>query len=423
MAYLDDNPPATQQFRCPRNASLSGIIGVHTAESHADTDGPDSGAENTAGFIRRRSGYGSYHYLVDSDSIINLVELDCVAYHMATHGLNEHTIGISAAVQAHEWETYSDDYVNEVIHNMAVAAARSARHIKKRTGITVPAKRISLSQALNGEPGFLAHGDADPDRRTDPGPRFDWNLFLNLYAALMAGELPDVGGSTMSWDEDLTPGTPGNDITGLADDTLPSGAGRYAADLLGYAAASFYDGRNNMAPRIWSKRWPWRKWIKDNPRNKSTVENYPNGFTMQALLQNAWGYLRVITSWEWLRDTLGRAVWSRRAGGDGDMHATRLGRADRNAAKAVELGQQAVAMAQANNDLLAVLVDRDPGNPLSEDAVRTLFQEAMANNLVSVDVSVTDGTQDEDDTAPVEDQNAEEDQPESDDPVDDNDSK
>lgn len=191
--YLVDNPPRTQQYRCPRRERPSGIIGVHTAESIADEVGPDTGAENVARFIVNRTNYGSYHLLADSDSIIQLVEFGCVAYHIGTHGLNEHTIGISAACQAAKWNTYSAAWRDATVRNMARAAARAARWLKEHYGIMVPARRITLAQALRGEPGFLAHGDADPDRRTDPGRYFPWNDFLGYYAAEMNG------------DDDMTP--------------------------------------------------------------------------------------------------------------------------------------------------------------------------------------------------------------------------
>lgn len=188
MAWLDDHPPRTQQFRCPRRERPSGVIGVHTAESFPDETGPDSGAENVADFIRRRSSYGSYHYLADSDSIVHLIRLGCVAYHIATHGLNEHSIGISAATQAHKWDDLDPQWVDATVRNMARAAARAARWLQDEYGITVPARRISLSQARRKEPGFIAHADADPDRRTDPGSSFPWSTFLAYYADEMDGD-------------------------------------------------------------------------------------------------------------------------------------------------------------------------------------------------------------------------------------------
>jgi hypothetical protein len=187
--YLVEHPPRIQQFRCPRREQVSGIIGVHTAESIADEIGPDTGAENVAAFIARRTNYGSYHWLADSDSRIQLVEHGCVAYHIGTHGFNEHTIGISAAVQASRWDEVGDDWEDACLRNLARCAFDAALYIERRTGIIVPARRLTLSEALARRPGFLAHGTADPERRTDPdGPNheFDWTRFFRYYSQLQA---------------------------------------------------------------------------------------------------------------------------------------------------------------------------------------------------------------------------------------------
>src|SRR5690606_961487 len=109
-AWLDDHPPHTQQFRCPRRVPPSGVVVVHTTESYPDETGPDDGAENVAEFIRTRSNYGSYHDLADSDSIVHLVRYDCVAYQDGT-GTNEHGYGVSAATQAHRWDDLDPDWV------------------------------------------------------------------------------------------------------------------------------------------------------------------------------------------------------------------------------------------------------------------------------------------------------------------------
>lgn len=195
-AYLIANPPRIRQFR-PRRAALWPVIGVHTAESFPDEVGPDTGAENVARFIRDRTTPGSYHKLSDADSRMELVPFDQAAYHIGTHGLNDRTIGISAATQAAKWDNLSDDYRDAMVRNMARDAADAARWLKAEIGITVPARRITLAQALDGYAGFLAHGDADPARRTDPGKSFPWDLFLTTYADLMAGDDPD-GDLTMS---------------------------------------------------------------------------------------------------------------------------------------------------------------------------------------------------------------------------------
>lgn len=192
MAWLDDNPPRHQQFRCPRREPPSGIIGVHTAESFPDETGPDTGAENVARFIRDRTKYGSYHDICDSDSVIHLIRYGCVAYHIATFGINEHSYGVSAATQAHKWNDLSNDWVDATVRNMARASARYAKWLKSNHGITVPAHWLTQSQARNKIPGFVRHSTADPDRRTDPGSSFPADKFLQYYSQEMGNDDMDI---------------------------------------------------------------------------------------------------------------------------------------------------------------------------------------------------------------------------------------
>lgn len=185
MAWLDDNPPARDQFRFPRREEPSGVCVVHTAESTPDTTGADSGAENVARFIRDRPDPGSYHDLCDSDSAIQLVRYDAEAYHDAT-GSNPHSYGVSASTQAHRWSTLPQAWVDGCVHQMAAAAARYAHWLHQRSGIVIPARRISRSESELRAPGFISHAERDPERRTDPGASFPWGDFLSRFAALTA---------------------------------------------------------------------------------------------------------------------------------------------------------------------------------------------------------------------------------------------
>lgn len=233
------------------------------------------------------------------------------------------------------------------------------------------------------------HGHRCVSGKSCPGDRMwermhDLDVLVEQYVA--AGHVGDRIGGTMSWDEDLSRGTSGTDISPLADKTLPKPAGRKAAQLLGYAASAFYWVRSPRLPRsVWRYRWPWRDWIKDE--NPDLVKAWPNGYTMKALLQNTFGIVRRMIRFEWWRDFVGRAIWSRQSGGDGDMHATRLARADRNSTKAV-------ALAEANNALLAELIANQGG--LTEARVRELFREAIEHSMIDVTVTV----QGEQETAP-----------------------
>ena len=188
-AYLRSHPPARSQFRSPRRALVSGVIAIHTAENTPDFVAFDGGAEAVANFIQNRDTPGSYHDLVDSDSPIHLVDWADEAYHDGT-GTNPHSLSVSIATRADVWPWAPQAWRDGAIDQAAQAAARQARWVKATTGIVVPAQRISAAQARNREPGFVAHAQLDPTRRTDPGEHFPWQQFLTLFATY-AGHTPE----------------------------------------------------------------------------------------------------------------------------------------------------------------------------------------------------------------------------------------
>jgi hypothetical protein len=180
MAYLDDHPPARTQFR-QRYATPTGLIVVHTAESMLDTIGEDTGAEGVADFIRRRADPGSYHRLVDSDSIVALVRFEMAAYGDGT-GSNEFAIHLSFACRAADWPGMDPGRREAFLVNGARAAREAATWLEREHGVTVPARRVTRTQSEQRVAGFISHAERDPDRRTDPGPGFPWDRFLTLYA-------------------------------------------------------------------------------------------------------------------------------------------------------------------------------------------------------------------------------------------------
>ena len=190
MAWLDDHPPVRSQFRCPRRANPNGLVVVHTAEAKPDTIGLDGAAEAVANFIRNRTDAGSYHDLVDSDSIINLVRYECEAFHDGT-GSNPYSYGVSAATKADEWSTVPTGWRNACVRNMAAAAATYADWLVKRTGIIIPARRVTRSESELGVAGFISHAERDPARRTDPGAAFPWADFLAHFDAFTRPEPPE----------------------------------------------------------------------------------------------------------------------------------------------------------------------------------------------------------------------------------------
>ncbi|QPX62576.1 endolysin [Arthrobacter phage Wollypog] len=202
--YLLDNPqPHTQQWGYPRRgAKLTGTCIIHTAECAIDYEGADTAAEGTAVFIRNRSDYGSYHDLVDSDSIIEMVPFEYEAWQDSE--TNPWAVGISAAVTANDWLTIPVARRNKIYRNMAWCAADFVKYMKEAYNITVPLRRITGAQARAGVPGFCAHGDSGISRY-DPGPDFDWALFFRYTQEALNGTVAAQASATAKKELDVAP--------------------------------------------------------------------------------------------------------------------------------------------------------------------------------------------------------------------------
>jgi hypothetical protein len=187
--YLEDHPPARQQYLAPRRAAVTGAIVVHTAENVTDLDGPDSGAEGVAAFIASRADAGSYHSVVDSDSIVRVGRYEWEMFHDGTGG-NRWSLGLSFACRAAQWPVLPERWFQGALRNGAVEAANMARWVASTVGVAVPAQRISAQEYRAGAPGFIGHAEIDPTRRSDPGAGFPWDEFLVLYAQVID---PNVG--------------------------------------------------------------------------------------------------------------------------------------------------------------------------------------------------------------------------------------
>ena len=196
--YLLDNvQPNTQQWGYPRRgAALSGTCIIHTAECALDNVGEDTSAEGTAEFIRTRTDYGSYHTLVDSDSIIEMAPYEYETWQDSE--TNPWAVGLSCACQADNWHLIPADRRDRIYRNLATAAADFVTYMAAK-GITVPLRRITGAEARARVPGFCAHGDSGIDRH-DPGAQFDWDLFLTYTAQALGGAAITPQGTTTTAD-------------------------------------------------------------------------------------------------------------------------------------------------------------------------------------------------------------------------------
>lgn len=260
MVYLRQHPPARSQYRSPRRMKPTGLIVVHTAESAMDTVGPDTGAENVAAFIARRTDApGSYHIIADSDSRIRLVRFTDEAYGDGT-GSNLYAMHLSAACRTVDWKNMSSARKAGYVKQMAEGAATYARWVKKQYGITIPAKRVSRDESSAGRPGFISHGERDPGRRTDPGSDFPWDDFIASFSRIMGYDKPN--------DTKLIPLT----VEARKKVNAAAIANRQAARALRQVEAEAKRvGRNNLAANF-GKRAGWftsqakaavkrRKWV------------------------------------------------------------------------------------------------------------------------------------------------------------------
>ena len=152
------------------------VIVVHSTESLADLNGPDSGAENVANWFATNNVTASYHTVTDSDSTVPCLPagLDGTTPHTAFHaaGANSFSLGLSMAVQAHTWPALPADWVARVLDRAAAEAALWCSRWD------IPPVLITMEQAANGWKGIIGHGMWDPGSRSDPGAGFPWTDFL-----------------------------------------------------------------------------------------------------------------------------------------------------------------------------------------------------------------------------------------------------
>lgn len=148
------------------------IIGVHTAENTPDEIGIDGGAEAVASYQSRVVRPSSYHEIGDSDSFVYMLPPAATAF--GAKNANSDGWHWSFGTKAALWNRMSPDWRNNALR---IAAARCRLRALQ---FGVPLRRISRQTWLSGGWGFIAHGDIDPDRRSDPGATFPWAQFITL---------------------------------------------------------------------------------------------------------------------------------------------------------------------------------------------------------------------------------------------------
>lgn len=141
---------------------------LHDTESAFDEMGEDTGAENVARFIQGRSTAGSYHDLVDSDSIVPLIPYEHGAFHDGT-GSNNWALSLSFACRTIDWRRMTPTKRKAMLRNGAEAFARQQAYRRSIGAPLTELRLITKAQSDAGMSGFIYHGWRDPGRRSDPG--------------------------------------------------------------------------------------------------------------------------------------------------------------------------------------------------------------------------------------------------------------
>lgn len=122
----------------------------------------------------------SAHYVVDEDgAIYQLVKEDRRAWHAGIScwrghaALNARSIGIEIVNPGHEWG-YRDFPVLQLAAVCELSLSVLARH-------PIPARNV------------IGHSDVAPDRKQDPGERFDWESLARNGVGLWPEGVPDLG--------------------------------------------------------------------------------------------------------------------------------------------------------------------------------------------------------------------------------------
>jgi len=177
--YLLDNPPASRQFYPSRQNGISGGVVIHTTEG----SGGYTSAENTAGFISRRSDPGSYHCIVDSEpnTAVQMMPDDYTAFGVAASGYNSKCWMIAIAARSSDLNPDSPETQTE-IDNMG----REIAAFWQRNGINVAEASQFIGEDVKDRPGLAHHGDVQPWDRSDAWSRREdrWAFDAALLQAI-----------------------------------------------------------------------------------------------------------------------------------------------------------------------------------------------------------------------------------------------
>lgn len=202
MAFLLDNPNHRyKQYTYPRRGGgfTAPQIVLHTYEAPYTRS-----LLAAATWLTTRDTPGSYHALAGARSTTDVLQLAPWSYE-TWHSVpsNNWAIGISAVAEAHMWDRIPPNARENLVKSMAYAAANAAKWLEQHHGRKVEPRLLTKAQAMRKESGFVYHATMDPGRRTDPGARFPWDMFIAEFKRLMAdGSSGSTTGKTPNQSEE-----------------------------------------------------------------------------------------------------------------------------------------------------------------------------------------------------------------------------
>lgn len=151
------------------------VIVIHDMEYPEKT----TAAEEVAKYFATTDTKASAHLCIDSDSIVQCVRDNDVAY--AAPGCNNDGIQIELAGYGNQSrEQWMDPYSILLLNNAANAVAQYCLKYD------LPVCHLTNTQLANGEKGIIGHYQASEvykkSDHTDPGKTFPWEWFLERVA-------------------------------------------------------------------------------------------------------------------------------------------------------------------------------------------------------------------------------------------------